>query len=298
MLADDGPARESAKDGPVRGPANDGPGIEPANYGPVRGASNDGHVRSPSNDGSVRERANDGPARKPADDSPARGTANDGPARGVAKDITKMSKLRPRSHVDHERSQPNVFMSADLWPEGAYVRWWGNTTQAIPKWQCHCTKRKKFIRIVSYNCRGLPSSTQKLHHMPYVVNIMNEEDVDIICLQETWLSKQELNCLNTFHTDFHGSGVATLDYRVGLRRGHFTGGVAIMWRKCFDSYVAVLNFDTDWLTGIQLSQNNKSYVILCRVYMPYESVDNEDAFVEKLGVIYSIMEDIEVTCFY
>ena len=68
-----------------------------------------------------------------------------------------------------------------------------------------------------------------------------------------------------------------------------------MWRKRFDSCVEVLNFDTDWLTGIKLSQNNKTYVILC-VYMPYESVDNEDAFVEKLGVLSSIMEDIEVTC--
>ena len=128
-----------------------------------------------------------------------------------------------------------------------------------------------------------------------MVNIMNEQDVDIICLQETWLSKQELNCLNTLHTDFHGSGVAIVDYRDGLRRGHNPGGVAIMWRKRFDSCVEVLNFDTDWLTGIKLSQNNKSYVILC-VYMPYESADNEDAFVEKLGVISSIMEDIEVTC--
>ena len=105
-----------------------------------------------------------------------------------------------------------------------------------------------------------------------MVNIMNEQDVDIICLQETWLSKQELNCLNTLHTDFHGSGVAIVDYRDGLRRGHNPGGVAIMWRKRFDSCVEVLNFDTDWLTGIKLSQNNKSYVILC-VYMPYESAD-------------------------
>ena len=69
--------------------------LEPANDGPVCGASNDG---------SVRERTNDDPARKPADDSPARVTANDGPARGVAKDGNKMSKLRPRSHVDHERN--------------------------------------------------------------------------------------------------------------------------------------------------------------------------------------------------
>ena len=42
-----------------------------------------------------------------------------------------------------------------------------------------------------------------------MVNIMKDQDVDITCLQETWLSKQELNCLNTLHTDLHGSGVAT-----------------------------------------------------------------------------------------
>ena len=219
----DGPTREPVNDipapghanddpvhGPVLEPANDGPVRGPANDGPVRGPSNDGHVRGPSNDGSARERAYDGPARKSADDSPAR---------GVAKDGNTWSKLRPRSHVNHERnngddgsewihvkrrgreprkrkeiigsaknlpiratkpmlrvadvfvsrldpqlttcdlqnylvgklhievdvelvkvtdylssfhvysqcSQPNVFMSADLWPEGTYVRWWGKT---------------------------------------------------------------------------------------------------------------------------------------------------------------------------
>ena len=91
----DGHVRGAWNDGPAREPVIDGPVLEPANDGPVRGASNDG---------SVRERTNDDPARKPADDSPARVTANDSPARGVAKDGNKMSKLRPRSHVDHERN--------------------------------------------------------------------------------------------------------------------------------------------------------------------------------------------------
>ena len=58
-------------------------------------------------------------------------------------------------HVYSQCSQPNVFMAADLWSEGAYVRWWGKTCQAIPNWQWHYTKTKQFIRIVSYNCRGL-----------------------------------------------------------------------------------------------------------------------------------------------
>ena len=151
------------------------------------------------------------------------------------------------------------------------------------------------MKIVSYNCRGLPSSAQKLHHRPSVANILNNPDVDIVCLQETWLSKQDLNCLNTLHVDFHGVGAATVDYRDGLRRGHNPGGVAIMWRKCLDASVEVLTYEVDWLTGIQISHDNKNYVILC-VYMPYESIHNEDAFIENLGIITSIIDDIEVTC--
>ena len=51
----------------------------------------------------------------------------------------------------------------------------GNPKMAVPLHQIN-----KFIRIVSYSCRGLTSSTQKLHHRPYVVNIMKEQYVDII----------------------------------------------------------------------------------------------------------------------
>ena len=40
-------------------------------------------------------------------------------------ELVKVTEYLSSFHVYSQCSQPNVFMSADLWPEGAYVRWWG-----------------------------------------------------------------------------------------------------------------------------------------------------------------------------
>ena len=48
----------------------------------------------------------------------------------------------------------------------------------------------------------------------------------------------------------------------------------------------------DWITGIVF---DKSYVILC-VYMPYECHVNEADYVEKLGVLQSILSELDTTC--
>ena len=42
-------------------------------------------------------------------------------------ELVKVTEYLSSFHVYSQCSQPNVFMSADLWPEGAYVRWWGKT---------------------------------------------------------------------------------------------------------------------------------------------------------------------------
>lgn len=85
---------------------------------------------------------------------------------------------------------------------------------------------------------------------------MNNNDTDIVCLQETWYSKQDLATLHTLHKTFHGIGAVTVDDTDGLCRGHIPGGVAIMWRSSLDKNGTPLNFYTDWLTGIQISVGN------------------------------------------
>ena len=84
----------------------------------------------------------------------------------------------------------------------------------------------------------------------YITDTLNNDDIDIVCLQETWLY------LNTLHSDFHGTWAATVDYRNRPCRGHNPRGVAVLWCTCLDMHVTCLNLDIDWLTGIEINYNN------------------------------------------
>ena len=148
------------------------------------------------------------------------------------------------------------------------------------------------IRIVSYNCRGLPYNHKDLYKRPTVQMLFNDNVNAIICLQETWFTKQDLANLNALHPGFHGTGVATVDNRDELYHGHPPGGVSILWRTCYDSIITPFKSDVDWITGIVFDER---YVILC-VYMPYECHANEADYVEKLGVLQSILSELDTTC--
>ena len=63
------------------------------------------------------------------------------------------------------------------------------------------------------------------------------------------------------------------------------GGVFILWRIYYDSVTTPLKYGVDWITGIVF---DNIYVILC-VYMSYECDVNEADYVEKLGVLQSII---------
>ena len=69
------------------------------------------------------------------------------------------------------------------------------------------------MRIVSYNCRSLLNQPDKLYSRPGVVEILNNNDVDILCLQETWRTKQDSAYLNNLHRKFHGIGESAVDDR-------------------------------------------------------------------------------------
>lgn len=83
--------------------------------------------------------------------------------------------------------------------------------------------------MVSYNTRGLRvghSAGDKARRL--VVDKLLEE-CDILCLQETWLPKQDLERLNTLHANFHGVGESTTDLCDKIAHGRIPGGVAILW---------------------------------------------------------------------
>ena len=65
------------------------------------------------------------------------------------------------------------------------------------------------------------------------------ETCDILCVQETFLAKQDLDRL----THFNGAGESTTDLSTKIIQSRITGGVAILRNKKYDQLVNVLRLD-------------------------------------------------------
>ena len=114
---------------------------------------------------------------------------------------------------------------------------------------------------------------------------------DIFCIQESWLSQQDLACINNLHSDFLGIGVATTDLRDGLLVGHPPGGVCVFYRKTLQQDVKILDFGLSWCTGIELSIGNNHLAILT-IYLPYQCIENEDDYQDCLGELGAVLEEL------
>ena len=130
------------------------------------------------------------------------------------------------------------------------------------------------ICVVSYNARGLRVGHSETDKSRRVVVDKLMERCDILCVQETFLAKQDLGGLNSIHRDFHGAGESTTDLSAKVVRGRIPGGVATMWNKKYDQLVNVIRLGVDWAIGIELCCNDKKIIIL-NVYTPYECMKNE-----------------------
>ena len=150
------------------------------------------------------------------------------------------------------------------------------------------------FKLSSYNSRGLPKDRNGLLRRPDIGALLDQSD--ILCVQETWYNKQELPNLNSLHDDFHGTGVATVDPADGLLIGHPPGGVAIMWNKCLDKCVKPIDFNCNWCVGLEVLLDQKKFVIV-NLYMPFQCSDNEDKYLDCLGYLKSMMEELELTCY-
>ena len=139
------------------------------------------------------------------------------------------------------------------------------------------------IRVVSFNTRGLKNVT-----IPSLF-----DRFDIVLLQETLQCKQDLGQLNSLSPLFQGTGVAVTDLSSGILRGRPRGGVAILWRRSLNKFVNEINFDLDWIAGISLNFPNENAVYIISVYLPCNSRENEDEFLEKLGILASIINDLD-----
>ena len=149
------------------------------------------------------------------------------------------------------------------------------------------------LSITSYNCRGLPKTTKNLSEKPNLIELFDTND--ILLFQETWYAKQDLHKLNNLSNDFYGIGASPTDFNQKLIYGHPQGGVAILWRKNLNSCIEPLKFEYDWIVGISINVDMKKYIILC-VYLPCLSNEHEEQYLNCLGVLTCILEELNCTC--
>lgn len=83
------------------------------------------------------------------------------------------------------------------------------------------------MRVVSYNTRGLRLGQTAADKARRLVVDKLFENTDILCIQETFLPKQDLDKLNSVNRDFHGVGESTTD--LSLR---FVHGRISEWPLC------------------------------------------------------------------
>jgi exonuclease III len=120
---------------------------------------------------------------------------------------------------------------------------------------------------------------------------MLAEECDVLCLQETWLTKQDLGGLSDLHPGYVGVGEATTDLNSGLLRGCVTGGVAIMWRSCHGHLISEVRLGVDWAIGIEY-RSADHYLYIINIYAPYECRDNEPLYLERMAYLSAFIDNL------
>lgn len=86
------------------------------------------------------------------------------------------------------------------------------------------------LRILSYNPTGLG-----LTKLDYLNDLLVGNDVDIMLMQETWLSSGTMNRLNKINKDYNSYGLSGMDEEQ-LLYGRPYGGIAILWKNTLNYY--------------------------------------------------------------
>ncbi|PZC81759.1 hypothetical protein B5X24_HaOG212203 [Helicoverpa armigera] len=135
---------------------------------------------------------------------------------------------------------------------------------------------------------GLTTMIQNTEDKPWTVvryNRAKKRVKDIIALQETWLSPEELAYLHSISDDFGCTGTSSMDTSAGILRGRPYGGLAILWRKSAFNNVSVIQCNSERVCAIKIVLNERS-VLVFNVYMPTDVPSNLVEFTDCLSLTF------------
>ena len=85
-----------------------------------------------------------------------------------------------------------------------------------------------------------------------------------MCLQETFLSKQDLSCLNVIHKDFQGIEASNTDTRYRLITEHPNAGVPILYKLKHPKCMTPIHVNLDWVIVISIDNAEAADSVHCR----------------------------------
>ena len=89
---------------------------------------------------------------------------------------------------------------------------------------------------------------------------------DIIFLQETWVTDDELTELMCRHVDFYADGVSSMTPDREILSGRPFGGLGIMWRKSLGSCITIEKYDDHRLMAVQFD-NGSCTLLAVNIYI-------------------------------
>ena len=90
---------------------------------------------------------------------------------------------------------------------------------------------EEFLRVSSFNCRNIKSSIDNVRQLC--------DTNDIIFLQETWLTFEELPMLKSLHADFYADGVTAMDTSSGLLLGRPGAKTINVFQACLGAQLTI-----------------------------------------------------------
>ena len=128
-----------------------------------------------------------------------------------------------------------------------------------------CDMMEGKLRLLSYNSTGLGGNKTE-----YIGKLIEDLNIDILLIQETWLIRGNLLKLNGIHQDYLAYGVSGIDEsKVLLGRPY--GGLAVLWHKSVAQYVKRVDSGCERLCCISLQCENKTLLIV-NAYMPVDNM--------------------------
>ena len=105
------------------------------------------------------------------------------------------------------------------------------------------------LLVGSYNCDGFTSSST------YLNMLLCDQNIDILCLQDTWLLDRNIDKLNNMHPAYHTFGKSGVDAAERILRGRPPGRVAITWRQSLSHNIRVIDINNRRICAVRFELN-------------------------------------------